>query len=368
MYARFRVDPSTAYGSGIGGIVNAIAALAVAPAGATVSAPAGTTMWHHLGNEEAGGHTVVSQAIGTSSHSGYIIIEGNTDKNGYKRRYRFGTKTTAVAYSGAFCATVDFMRDNSSSYSLDLSYATGSNSASSFQYWKNYGMQESDCDWHVSITADYVYVWYSVPNGASYQMNFAGFSNLNYVPSALLSTGNAFFPAVALYSGSTTAGWVWGSSTTASYYDFYAHSQMIGDSGNSNAGAFINQSNMYYTRTISNTAYIFNNQPMNLGTGYYSGDPVSYYNTTTHTHTFDENGNKIGSLNPYVYYNPFMGLPYTTVKGIAQYETGRRTSTSYQGGKNYWNSQNDFIFDADGTRWVQQHQPNQFGIRAFRAV
>lgn len=368
MYAKFRVDTSPTYGEGIGGVVNAIRALAVASAGDVVAKPAGVTMWNHIGNEEAGGHTLGNFSISTTNHNGYTIIQGPTDKNGYTRQFRFGVKNTNAAYSNSFAADVDFIRNGVSSYNTWLSYAAGANATNNYSYWKNYGMTFGMCDWHVSITADYVYIWYTIPGSTAYQMNYAGFANLNFVPDALLSEGNSFFPAVALYSGCTNANYLYGVTSSAAYYDFYAHSQLIGDGGNNNGNSYINQSNMYYTKTITNTVYTFNSQPLNLGSGYYASDPVSYNNTSSHTNTFDSNGNKVGSLNPYVYFNPFAGLPYTTVKGIAQYETARRSSTSYQIAPNFWTSQNELIYDANGTRWVQQHQPNQFGIRAFRAV
>lgn len=374
MYARFRVSTGASNGYGIHGITNSIKALGLAAAGETVAKPSGVTVWNHIGKEEAGGHTLVAHSnTSTTSHSGYIEMSAPSAKEGYTRKFRYKTNTSSGTYAGAQVLNVSFVRNGTTSYSENLSYITSTSSGWMPQYWYQGNFPIDRLDWHVSITADYFYIWYNVPAdvSSSYPCNHAGFADLNFVPSTLLETSNAFFPSVATYSCSEHASYWFGYSSTNYYRDWYLHSQLVGDNGNATSQSFANQSNMKYTRNTSSLSMNWDQSaPGHFGPPYWysDGSNVSYPYASSFTHTYDANGKKVGSLTPYIYFNPFAGIPYTTLKGISHYEVTRRKALSYNVAPNYFHSQNEIMYDSDGTRHVLQFQPNNFGIRAFRAV
>ena len=98
MYARFKVSANSGDASGQRGLIETINTLATASAGATISAPAGTSYFKLVNNTEAGGHTIQGTTNGQSYGNGsglqssyYASIESNTPKNGtnYKKRFEF---------------------------------------------------------------------------------------------------------------------------------------------------------------------------------------------------------------------------------------------------------------------------------------
>ena len=135
MYVRFKVSSTSSNGYGMKGMVETIRAVAAASAGASISQPAGTTMFQVVSNTEAGGWTVDSSTTSASytysNWTGNIQINSPTNKAGYQKSFRVVTNSSTSAYSsyGALICSFKAYDGATSRYEGYMSY-NGSNSTS----------------------------------------------------------------------------------------------------------------------------------------------------------------------------------------------------------------------------------------------
>lgn len=371
MYVRFKVSSGSSNGHGMKGMVETLRAVATASAGASISQPAGTSEFHVVSNNEAGGWTVADSTSPTYTYNnftGSIRLESPTNKTGYTKSFQVTTNssTSNPTYYGALICRFLAYDGSTARYNAPLSYnASNSTGTNGTQMWMpNNGLYQDNLTWHFACTADYVYLWFT-HNGDrdGMQNNFAGVSELQNVPSYQLGTGNAFFPAVGFYSGSNNDQF-FGSSTTSYYHDYYAHS-IHGSFPNADDGPFdyVNQNNIQYT---GSGGFTTNDQPMQMGPYYYQGASLADNDNYNYKPIFNADGDKVGALVPPMYFNPYRGIPFTTLAGFYYYEPFQRSDNSYKAIP-YYSRQNEIIYDDTGAKYSLQYQKEQYGIRAFRA-
>lgn len=372
MYVRFKVSSSSSTGYGMQGMIETIRAVATASAGATISDPAGTTQFQVVSNTEAGGWTVDSSTTAStysySNWNGSIQINSPTNKSGYSKSFRVFANSSSTAQTnwGSMLCQFKAYDGSSARYTASLVYNASNSTSTSHNMWMpTGGIYNTSMTWHFSCTADYAYLWYELDTSiaSGYANNFAGVSELQNVPSSYLGTGNAFFPAVGFYSCSYNASYPFGTSTTSYYHDYFAHSihgsYPNGDDGPSD---YYNATNVQYTGTGELST---NDCPGRFGPFYYTGYSNSYgaYNFKP---IYNANGEKVGSLIPAFYFNPYKGIPFTTLSGFYYYEPFERFDGSYSS-LPYATRQSEIIYDASGDKYTLQYQYGQFGIRAFRS-
>jgi len=373
MYVRFKVTSGTSNGWGMKGMVETIRAVAAASAGASISQPAGTTMFQVVSNTEAGGWTVDSSTTSASNNytswSGNIQINSPTNKAGYQKSFKVAPNSSAssgYSYYGALKCSFKAYDGATARYEGPMSYnGSNSSSANSSMWMPNGGISNSSLTWHFSCTADYAYLWFENDGSRStFHNNFAGVSELQSVPASYLGTGNAFFPAVGFYSSSNNSSYAFGTSTTNVYHDYFTHS-LHGSYPNGDDGPYdyVNANNIQYT---GQGAFTGNDAPMALGPGYYYNTANNYSTTYNYKPIFNGDGLKVGALVPAMYFNPYYGIPFTTLAGFYYYEPFERTSTSYLG-MGTTTRQSEIIYDDSGAKYTLQYQPNMFGVRAFRS-
>lgn len=384
MYARFKVSANSGDASGQRGLIETINTLATASAGATISAPAGTSYFKLVNNTEAGGHTIQGTTNGQSYGNGsglqssyYASIESNTPKNGtnYKKRFELRFTGSNAHYSGSVRPQM-VLRDGSlNRYSVSLSYnnITSSASGTNQEYWWYSGMNYADSRflWHFSVTEKYAWIWYETLGNVStsqFSGHYAGVSDLKGTPSWKLETGNAYFPVVGFYSANTNGSSYYGSATNNYYNDYFAHS-IQGTYSNSNDTAFdyYNQGTVLYTKADNQAYYNFSNDaPLRFGLApYYNNAGSNAVNVVPKT-TFDGNGDRAGVLTPIFYFNPANGIPYQTVEGIYNYTPYNVYSGSQ--GQNSWTAtrQSEIIYDDAGDKYSILYHKNQHHSKAFR--
>jgi hypothetical protein len=354
------------------GMIETIRAVATASAGASISQPAGTTMFQVVSNTEAGGWTVDSSTTSPSNSytnwGGSIQINAPTNKTGYQKSFKIATNSTSSqqSYSGALICKFKAYDGTSARYEGNLSYSNSSGSTTNFTQWMpTNGIYQTSLTWHFSCTADYAYLWFEHDGSrSSYHNNFAGVSELQNVPASYLGTGNAFFPAVGFYSSSLNTTNAFGTTTTSYYNDFFAHS-IHGSYPNGDDGPFdyVNANNIYYTGQGQLTG---NDSPMQLGPQYYYNNSTSYSTTYNYKPIFNADGNKVGALVPAMYFNPYRGIPFTTLAGFFYYEPFERAVGS-EASLPSITRQSEIIYDDSGAKYTLQYQPSHFGIRAFRS-
>ena len=373
MYVRFKVSSSSSNGYGMKGMVETIRAVAAASAGASISQPAGTTMFQVVSNTEAGGWTVDSSTTSASNTysnwAGVIQINSPTNKAGYQKSFRVITNSPnngGQSYYGALKCSFKAYDGATARYEGNMSYSTSNATSSNAQMWMpNAGIYQSSLTWHFSCTADYAYLWFEHDGSRSgFHNNFAGVSELQSVPASYLGTGNAFFPAVGFYSGSNNSSYYFGTSSTNSYHDYFTHS-LHGSWPNGDDGPYdyVNANNIQYTGT---GAFTGNDAPMALGPGYYYNSSNNYSTSYNYKPIFNGDGLKVGALVPAMYFNPYRGIPFTTLAGFYYYEPVERTNTSYLA-MGTQTKQSEIIYDDSGAKYTLQYQPNMFGVRAFRS-
>lgn len=384
MYARFKVSANSGDASGQKGLVETINTLATASAGATISAPTGTSYFNLVNNTEAGGHTVQGSSNGSSYGTGstlasarYASIESNTPKNGtdYKKRFELIFTGGNAHYAGSVYPRMTLMDGTSTRYSVSLQYSnlTSSTSGTNQEYWWYQGQNyaTSNVLWHFSVTEKYAWLWYETLGNIStsqFSGHFAGVADLKGTPSWKLETGNAYFPAVGFYSANSSTSAYYGSSTTNYYKDYFAHS-IQGAYSNSDDFAFdyYNQGNVQYTKEDNNQYVNFSNDsPLRFGVATYYNNAGSYDNSVTPKTTFDGNGLKTGVLTPIFYFNPINGIPYQTVEGIYTYTPYNVYSGSQ--GQNSWTStrQSEIIYDDAGDKYSVLYHKSHHHAKAFR--
>lgn len=373
MYVRFKVSSSNGDGYGMKGMVETIRAVATASAGASISQPAGTTMFQVVSNTEAGGWTVDSSTTSASYNytnwAGDIQINSPTNKAGYQKSFKVSTNGSAssgASYYGALKCSFKAYDGATARHEGVMSYSAGSSSSSNAQMWMpNNRISHSSLTWHFSCTADYAYLWFENDGSRNaFHNNFAGVSELQSVPASYLGTGNAFFPAVGFYSGSNHSSYYFGSSSTGNYHDYFTHS-LHGSypNGDDSPYDYVNANNIQYTGQGSFTG---NDAPMQLGPGYYRNTSNHYSPTYNYKPIFNGDGLKVGALVPAMYFNPYRGIPFTTLAGFYYYEPFERSSQSYLG-MGTTTRQSEIIYDDSGAKYTLQYQPDQFGVRAFRS-
>lgn len=372
MYVRFRVSSSTADGRGMRGLVEVIRNVATASAGASISTPGGCTYFQVVSNTDAGGWTVkdsISETYSYSDFRGYIEIENNTNKSGYTKAFRVDAvaPNSQPTYWGAMQATFKAYDNSNSRYSSVLAYASGASSSTSYHRWMpNLGLYNSSLTWHFSCTADYVYLWYELDGGqsSSYSQNFAGVSELNNVPDSYLETGNAFFPAVGFYGSSNNSSYAYGTSTTSSYHDYFAHTiHGAYDDADDSPFDYLNNNNIQYSGTGGVTV---DNAPIQFGPFYYENTSNAENTSYNYKPVYNGVGEKVGSMTPVFYFNPYRGIPFTTLNGFYYYEPFERFANSFSSLPSK-TRQSEIIFDAAGDKYTLQYQVNHYTIRAFRS-
>lgn len=372
MYVRFKVNSSSANGYGMEGMVETIAAVATASAGASITTPEGVSYFQVVSNTEAGGWTVKNRTTANYNYTdwrGYIEIESNTPKSGYKKAFKVFTNssTSYPQYWGNMQTEFRAYDGANLRYNGRLAYGTGSSSSTNHTLWMpNLQINDSRFTWHFTCTANYAYLWYEIDGslGTTYANNFAGVADLNNVPDSYLGSGNAFFPAIGFYSGSNNASYSFGTSTTSNYHDYIAHT-IHGSYTNGDDGPFdyYNVNNVQYTGTGGVTT---NDAPIQFGPYYYQNMSNAENVNYNYKPIFNASGAKVGSLTPMFYFNPYRGIPFTTLRGFYYYEPFERGTDSYVALP--WNSrQSEILYDGNGDKYSLQYQPSNYGIRAFRA-
>ena len=384
MYARFKVSADTGDASGQRGLIETINTLATASAGATISAPTGTSYFQLVNNTEAGGHTIQGTANGASygtgsglQQSNYASIESNTPKNGtnYKKRFELKFTGSNAHYAGSVRPVMTLMDGSSTRMSVSLTYNNISSSASGTnqEYWWYRGSNYAATDflWHFSVTEKYAWIWYETLGDTStsqFSGHYAGVADLKGTPSWKLETGNAYFPAVGFYSGNVNGSQYYGTSSTSHYRDYFAHSiQGTYIQSNDTANDYYNAGAVQYTKEDNQAYYNFSNDaPLRFGLAtYYNAPGANAVNVVPKT-TFDGNGDRAGVLTPIFYFNPANGIPYQTVEGIYNYTPYNVYSGSQ--GQNSWTNvrQSEIIYDDAGDKYSVLYHKGQHHSKAFR--
>ena len=372
MYVRFKVSSLSEHGRGMKGIVETVRAVATASAGASISQPTGTAMFEVVSNTEAGGWTVDSSTTSASySYSGWvgtIQINSPTNKTGYQKSLEVKANSTSSSWTnyGSLLCTFKVYDGSTVRYSGPLSVNSSNTTSSSSggnMWMPNAGVYQDGMTWHFSCKADYAYLWFE-RDGSTSTHNFAGVSELQNVPASYLGSGNAFFPAVGFYGCSNSAGGGFGSSTSSYYHDYFAHS-IHGSYANADDSPFdyVNANNVQYTGSGSFTT---NDYPMQLGPYYYQGTSNAENANYNYKPIYNADGNKVGALVPAMYFNPYRGIPFTTLSGFYYYEPFQRSVDSWLALPSQIR-QSEIIYDDTGAKYTLQYQPLQYTIRAFRS-